>query len=198
MQIELDFSNPEKSVREIAADFISRDPLIFDTETTGLGPDDEIIEITLIDCSGDIKLDTLIKPIKKIPADSSRIHGITNDMVINAPALDSLWTEQLSQLFGGRALCIYNSDFDLRMIKQSLKKYGLKWANPEEVLCLMKLYGRHRQVWDDYYNHYKWFKLTTAARECSIQLPEKAHRSLADAELTRKLLLFLAEPAPEK
>jgi len=177
MQIELDFSNPEKSVREIAADFISRNPLIIDTETTGLGPDDEIIEITAIDCSGDIKLDTLIKPIKKIPADSSRIHGITNDLVINAPALDSLWAEQLSQLLGGRALCIYNSEFDLRMIKQSL-------------------YGRHRQVWDEYYNHYKWFKLTTAARECSIQLPERAHRSLADAELTRQLLLFLAEPAP--
>jgi len=195
MQIELDFSNPEKSVREIAADFMSRDPLIIDTETTGLGPDDEMIEITAIDCSGDIKLDTLIKPIKKIPAASSRIHGITNDLVINAPPLDSLWTEQLSPLLDCRALCIYNSDFDLRLIKQSLKKYGLKWANPDEVLCLMKLYGRYRQVWDEYYNHYKWFKLTTAARESSIQLPEKIHRSLADAELTRQLLLFLAEPA---
>ena len=76
MQIELDFSNPNKSVQEIAVDFISRDPLIIDTETTGLGPDDEIIEITVIDCSRDIKLDTLIKAIKKIPADYSRIHRL--------------------------------------------------------------------------------------------------------------------------
>ena len=63
--------------------------IILDTETTGLKNDDEIIEICLIDLDGNILLNTLIKPTKPIPEQASRIHGIYDKDVENAP----LWSE---------------------------------------------------------------------------------------------------------
>ncbi|WP_374188802.1 exonuclease domain-containing protein, partial [Shewanella morhuae] len=46
----------------------------------------EIVEISIIDAvSGEILLDTLVKPVGVIPDDVIAIHGITNEMVADAP-----------------------------------------------------------------------------------------------------------------
>ena len=58
---------------------------ILDTETTGLYDDAEIVEISIIDENGGVLLDTLVKPLKPIPAEATAIHGITNEMVATAP-----------------------------------------------------------------------------------------------------------------
>ena len=48
---------------------------ILDTETTGLYDDAEIVEISIIDENGGVLLDTLVKPLKPIPAEATAIHG---------------------------------------------------------------------------------------------------------------------------
>ena len=41
------------------------DYVILDTETTGLGDSDVIIQISIIDLDGNVLMDSLIKPTKK-------------------------------------------------------------------------------------------------------------------------------------
>ncbi len=67
--------------------FINRDQfVILDTETTGLTLRDQIIEINVIDLTGKILLNSLVKPTINIPAEAASIHGITNEMVHDAPS----------------------------------------------------------------------------------------------------------------
>ena len=77
----------------IAQRVIENKPLYLDTETTGLGQRDEIVEIAILDPPGKMVIDTLVRPSKPIPQDAVAIHGITNAMVSVAPTWNSIWPE---------------------------------------------------------------------------------------------------------
>lgn len=188
MNFGLDGINPV----EAAKDIIKRNPVILDTETTGLARDDEIVEIAAIDIKGGIYLDTLIKPKGVIGSVAYSIHGINTKDVNDAPTFDIIWNDRLADLIANRPVCYYNDDFDLRLISQSLEKYGIKFNNRGEAICIMRLYAKFVGIWDVIHWHYKWFKLVEAARRSNLTVPENFHRALADAELTRKLLVHIA------
>jgi DNA polymerase III epsilon subunit-like protein len=100
--------------------------IILDTETTGLRENDEIIEICLINMNGEILLNTLIKPTIAIPEGASEIHGIYDKDVENAP----LWSEvyqDFINIIKNKEVNIYNKSFDIKMINQTSKKYGLRF-----------------------------------------------------------------------
>lgn len=61
------FSDRLETEQQIAKRWIDKGFVILDTETTGLGFDDEIVEISIIDCAGYVLLNTLVKPSKSIP-----------------------------------------------------------------------------------------------------------------------------------
>jgi len=61
---------------------IETNPLILDTETTGL--DGEICEIAVIDLTGNVLINTLVKPTTSIPEDVIGIHGISDETVREA------------------------------------------------------------------------------------------------------------------
>ena len=64
-----------------------------DTETTGLDPAyDELLEIAIISDSGEVLLNTLIKPSTNNPIwpEAETIHGITPEMVQDAPVLSEI------------------------------------------------------------------------------------------------------------
>jgi hypothetical protein len=44
-----------------------QDWVLLNTETTGLGPDDEVVEIAVLDPTGRALLDTLVRPPRPIP-----------------------------------------------------------------------------------------------------------------------------------
>lgn len=98
---------------------------VFDTETTGLGTDDEIISIGVCDENGSPLLDTLIRPLTHDSwPEAERINHISPNMVTFAPTLtDALKTIHESGLVGSKAdyVCLvgYNVDFDVRMALQS-------------------------------------------------------------------------------
>jgi DNA polymerase-3 subunit epsilon len=97
---------------------------ILDTETTGLDKQDEIVQIGIIDKHGEVVLDSLVKATKPLSSEVTRIHGISNAMLRDAPTLDELYVT-LSAKLAGTPLIAYNMDFDWRMISQSLKVYKI-------------------------------------------------------------------------
>lgn len=98
---------------------------VFDTETTGLGTDDEIISIGVCDENGSPFLNTLIRPLMHDSwPDAERINHIRPEMVSVAPTFtDTLKIIHESELIGSSAdyVCLvgYNVDFDVRMALQS-------------------------------------------------------------------------------
>ena len=65
--------------------------LFFDLELTGFYDHDEILSITIVDATGELIMDTLVKPLRKKKwKNTEKIHGITPEMVENAPTMDEL------------------------------------------------------------------------------------------------------------
>ncbi len=175
-----------------AREWLAQGAVFLDTETTGTGPNDTIVEICVIDANGATLVDTLVQPMGTIPAEAVAVHHITNQMVQGAPRWNEIWPEVESAL-AGRPVVIYNADFDLRMLQQTHVRHWMQWSAPtgSSFLCLMKLYAQFRGEWNARRGNYRWHSLDAAGRQCGIALPN-SHRARADTLLTRELLIFMA------
>jgi DNA polymerase-3 subunit epsilon len=98
-------------------------PLAFiDLETTGVNlGTDRIIEIAIVKILVDGTRSTkrkLINPGMPIPAASSEVHGITDDMVKDAPSFKQV-AQELKQMLDGCDLAGYNSNrFDIPLLME--------------------------------------------------------------------------------
>ena len=142
---------------------LARDPdswVILDTETTGLGPQAEVVQIGVINGRGDVLMDNvLVKPKCQIEPDATRIHHITKSMVENAPSfLDVL--PQLRDVVRDKLLVIYNAEYDLRLLIQSAKAHGSMPYLPHGGYdCAMLRYAEWVGKWNDYHGSFRWQKL---------------------------------------
>ncbi len=167
-------------------------PVYLDTETTGLHNSAEIVEICVLDHAGNPLVDSLVRPKGRIPADATRVHGITDTMTTNAPTWAELWPQVESALTGQR-VAIYNADYDVRLMTQSHRLRGLSLKLPAtQFVCVMKLYAQFHGERDYRSGEYRWQALEKAGMQCGIKLPN-AHRAKADALLARAILHFMAE-----
>jgi len=166
--------------------------IIIDTETTGLDIDDEIVEICVIDLSGEILLNTLIKPSKPINLRASEIHNIYDKDVENSP----IWSEvykQFLDIIKDSDIYIYNSEFDTRIINQTSQVYDLDEIDFEKCFCVMHEYAEIWGDFHDYFQSYTWQSLSNAAKQQSIDITDlNTHRAYDDCEITRRLLLKIA------
>lgn len=183
-------------VSNVARQWLSQEPVILDTETTGLGANAEIIELALIDCEGRVLINSRLQPTENIEPEATAVHGITDEMLVDAPTISDFIPELMKHLKGRQAI-IYNADFERRMLLQSAAKYGMASEEFAYVLdqscqsCLMKLYARYRGEWNDKYGQYKWQSLESAAAQCGIR-HDNAHNALADTQTALELLRNLA------
>ena len=185
-------SGARKEAIQLAQQWISKKPRYLDTETTGTGPHDHIVEISVIDHDGTILVNSLVKPTGKISPAARAIHGITDELVKGAPRWESVWA-QVEAAMTNCAVGIYNADFDLRMMRQSHQRNWLRWTDPEgvEFFCIMKLYAQFYGEWNPRYGNYRWQSLDQAGRQCGIPL-SNSHRAKDDALLTQALLEYMA------
>jgi DNA polymerase III epsilon subunit family exonuclease len=108
---------------------------VFDTETTGLTSADRLVEIAVAELSITLEkkcllsFSSLIHPKGvEIPRAATRIHGITNAMLQDAPHFRAAWKgfeEYIKHASEGRGrpiLVAHNLPFDLRFIKEELKR----------------------------------------------------------------------------
>lgn len=180
---------PQQQARQ----WLNQNCLILDTETTGLGEDAEIVEITIIDTNGKPLLDTLVKPSKAIPAEATAIHGITDAMVMNAP----LWTEvchKVGALMSGRTVVMYNASYDARLLDQTDLIWGvipdLK-NGLADFQCAMRAYAEFYGQCSER-GGYKWQKLTAAAEQQGIKIQGATHRAISDCLTTLGVIKAMA------
>ena len=77
--------NPSLQAVQIAQKVLQAQPVYLDTETTGLDSKAEIVEISIVDHDDTLLFESLVRPTRPIPPDSSRVHYITNERGKSAP-----------------------------------------------------------------------------------------------------------------
>ena len=172
-----------------------KDYVVFDLETTGLSPEtDEIIEISGIKVRKGTVIEeftTLVNPSRPIPYSATRINGITNEMVENAPLLKHALNDFLT-FIGDDILVGHNiHNFDLNFLRNgACRELGQSIQNDYvdtlslAKICLPQL-PRHR--------------LTDLAEHFHIET-KGAHRALNDCvmnQLCYEKLGLLLENAKE-
>lgn len=184
-------STAQQRAVQAARRYAAEEPLFLDTETTGIDARAEIIEVALVDAEGGVLLNTLVRPLRAIPAEAARIHGISNAQVQDAPAWTEVWPE-VQRLTAGRLVGIYNAEFDLRLLRQTNQLHRLPSGSRDlRSFCIMQLYAQFRGR-RGAYGGYRWHKLGDAGRQCRLPLPN-AHRALDDTLLARAVFYHMAD-----
>ena len=121
------------------APLLSIDAVVIDTETTGLDPRKaRVIELAgvrlqagKLQAGGQFR--QLLRPADDpIPAETTRIHGIDNAMVAEAPMFADVWPRFDAYL--GQAVVIgHTVGFDLAMLKRECDLAGLPWVRPRTL-----------------------------------------------------------------
>jgi DNA polymerase-3 subunit epsilon len=161
-----------------------------DTETTGFGQDDEIIEIALWDIHQQRSYVTLVQCQQPtIPAGAEKKHHISKSMLQGAPTWPQIWPKLMSYL-SKREIVIYNADFDVRMLQQTAQRYQLPLP-ALHVHCLMKHYSAYVGQPSSHAEGYRFLSLAAACAHFQVENPS-AHRALADAQASAEVLKKLA------
>lgn len=176
---------------EWACDVVRRGNVVYlDTETTGLGDDDEIIDIAVIDGDGDVLLDTLVRPRCPISPGATAVHGIDQAMVAHAPEWPEVYPRLDAVLSRYPSVIVYNAAFDRRMIAQVCRAHGLAMPRAEWH-CAMLKYAAFVGEIHPRYGGYRWHRLEQAAKAVGASMPP-SHRALADARACRAVVHQLA------
>jgi len=105
--------------------------VVFDTETTGLKPNegDRIIEIGAVELINHIPtgrtLSARINPGRPVSADTVRITGITDEMLANEPMFEAPEiVDTLLGFFGDATIIAHNASFDRSFLNMELELCG--------------------------------------------------------------------------
>lgn len=161
--------------------------IILDTETTGLGKMDEIIELAIINNRGKIVFNERIRPTNKKVIDKSatKVHGINIDDIQNCPIFYQIH-HKLKETIKNKEIISYNADYDRRIFNQTCQAAGI-YILIKGWECGMVQYAKFIGEWNAKYNQYKWQKL-----------PSSDHSALGDCLATFTLLENMASTEKPK
>lgn len=167
-------------------------PIAFiDLETTGINiTTDRIVELAIVkilqDGSKQVKR-KLINPLMPIPATSSAIHGITDEMVKDAPSFKQVANE-IKQFIEGCDLGGYNSNrFDIPMLIEEFLRVGIDFTvEGKKLLDVQKIFHLMEQR-----------TLSAAYKFYCNKTLEGAHGAETDANATWEVLEAQLERYPQ-
>jgi len=161
--------------------------IAFDTETTGFDPmADDIIELGAVKyVNGEVAEEKtfLIKPRNPIPEEITRLTGITDRMVEDAPGYEECHAD-IKAFLGDHPLVAHNIEFDYGMLESHYLRAGE--PAPENPLYDTLLLARTFTYWT--LDH----KLKTVARAFGVE-EDDAHRAVPDARMVGEIFLGLIQ-----
>lgn len=163
----------------------------FDTETTGAYPlESELCEIAAVkwEAGGIVgKYQTLIKPTHKMSDFIIGIHGITNEMVADAPSIKEKISE-FNDFIRGSIPVAHHAPFDMGFLALEIERAHL--SMPEEPVVCSSLLSRKLITGSE--NH----KLQTLIKHLGLE-QGAAHRALDDAAACLGVFLACLKTQPE-
>ncbi|WP_419739767.1 exonuclease domain-containing protein [Ruegeria sp.] len=160
--------------------------VVFDTETTGLLPHkDEIVQIGAVRVvKGRIvegeRFDMLVNPGIPIPAASTKVHKVSDQMVQGAPEIGE--AGRIFHQFARDAVIVaHNAPFDMAFLRRHAKRMGVEWDHPilDTVLLSAVLFGASET-----------HTLDALCDRLDVEIPEALrHTALGDAVATAEALV---------
>ncbi|MEM7565894.1 MAG: exonuclease domain-containing protein [Pseudomonadota bacterium] len=168
----------------------------FDTETTGLAPSkgDEIVSIAGVRIvngrllAGEI-FNEFIDPGRPIPPASTRIHGITDAMVADAPRAEET-LPRFRGFVGDAALIAHNAAFDMAFLHRDTDRTGAAFDGPvlDTLLLAATVLGPHDAL-----------DLDALALRFGVEIAEsERHTALGDAVAAGRVFLALIPGLEER
>ncbi|MGR3802674.1 exonuclease domain-containing protein [Marinibacterium profundimaris] len=165
--------------------------VVFDTETTGLSPrdGDRIVQIAGVRIvNGKVRraevFDTLVDPERAIPAASTLVHRITDEMVDQAETIAPVG-RRFHDFCEGAVLVAHNAPFDMAFLKAQETRIGRRFDHP--VLCTVLLSAA---LFDSSADH----SLDGLCARLGVTIPEDArHTALGDALATAEVFASLIQ-----
>ena len=165
---------------------VRRDFVVVDTETTGLGSDDQVIEVAVVDPSGKVLVEQLVRPTCPIHPKATAVHGYDATALATAPSFAQVLPKVRAVLAGSLAIA-YNAPFDERLLRQSAAVWG---AEPVDTTwdCAMRWYAQYTGKTSSSKAGYASPKLPRAEAD------QARHGARRDCLLTLRLLSRMAIP----
>jgi DNA polymerase-3 subunit epsilon len=162
--------------------------VVFDSETTGLDPaKDEVVQLGAVRVvNGGIVVgevfDTLVNPGLTIPSRSTEVHGVTNEMVANAPTFDQV-CPQFHAFASQSVLVAHNAPFDMAFLHKQAKSSGAVFDHPvcDTVLMSAAIFGGSAV-----------HTLDAICERLAITIPDELrHTAMGDAVATAQALVAM-------
>jgi len=167
-------------------------PLAFiDLETTGINlATDRIIEIAIVKVLSDGKRSVkrkLINPQIPIPKQSTDLHGITDEMVKDAPIFKEV-AQELKQMLDGCDIAGYNSNrFDIPMLVEEFLRADVDF----------EMKGRRLIDVQNIFHKMEQRTLSAAYKFYCNKVLDGAHSAEIDATATHEILIAQLERYPD-
>ena len=160
--------------------------VVLDFETTGLSPEQgaratEIAAVVVRDGRIVDRYQSLMNAGVWISPFIEALTGITNAMIRRAPPAAEVM-RQVADFIGDTPLVAHNASFDRKFFDAELAR--IDQSRRQEFACTVLL---ARRLYPDASNH----KLGTLVEYARLPVAGRAHRALADAEMTAHLLLHM-------
>lgn len=164
---------------------------VIDIETTGnsykYGKITEIAVVLFNGTEVTHVFESLLNPEMDIPAPITRLTGITNDMVREAPRFYMI-AKEIVELTAGKIFVAHNVNFDYMFIREEFARLGYDFSRKK--LCTVQLSRKILKGLPSY-------SLGNLCARMGINI-EARHRAAGDALATAKLLGILLEREHEQ
>ena len=161
--------------------------LVLDTETTGSDfVSDRIIEIGIVELKDNVITQNYfheyVNPEKNISLSAQKIHGITNEFLIDKPTFNSI-AQKFLKFIKDDTIIIHNADFDISFLNRELQNCGYDKIK-NSVVDTIKLAKKEFPG--------QTVNLDSLCRKLSIvNTRQDYHGALLDANLLSKVYLKL-------
>jgi DNA polymerase-3 subunit epsilon len=170
--------------------------IVVDVETTGISArgGDRVTEVAAIFVHRQKVVDafhSLVNPDRRIPGYITRLTGISNAMVRNAPRFGEIAGELAAQLVG-RVFVAHNASFDWNFLAAEYERVATAplGAITDTRLCTVRLARR-------FLAHLPRRNLDAVAWHYGVEI-EGRHRAAGDARATARVLLGLLRDAERR
>jgi DNA polymerase-3 subunit epsilon len=155
---------------------------VLDSETTGLKPPVQFVEIAIVDAGARTLFEGTVRPDCRIEPGATRIHGHTAHSLDRSPHFLEVYPELLEALWGRRVI-VYNASYDRRVWDVTVRTLGARGTLAGEL-----------PAWECAMRRYAAYVGESSKRGGyrSQKLPGGDHSALGDALATLRLIEEMA------